>query len=43
MHGTSVDGAFDRNEPRGHGSAISSSTSPFAEVALEASALVATW
>ena len=43
MHGTSADGAFDKDEPRGHGNAIPSSASPFAEVALEASAVVATW
>ena len=43
MHGATTTGAFDRDEPRGCGSAIPTSASPFAEVALEAPALVAIW
>ncbi|XP_028215179.1 disease resistance protein RPM1-like [Glycine soja] len=43
MHGATTTGAFDRDEPRGCGSAIPTSASPFVEVALEAPALVAIW
>ncbi|XP_040869471.1 serine/threonine-protein phosphatase 7 long form homolog [Glycine max] len=41
MHGATTTGAFDRDEPRGFGSAIPTSASPFADVALEAPALMA--
>ncbi|RZB42891.1 Serine/threonine-protein phosphatase 7 long form-like [Glycine soja] len=43
MHGATTTGAFDRDEPRGFGSAIPTSASPFADVALEAPALMASW
>ncbi|KAG4907258.1 hypothetical protein JHK86_055742 [Glycine max] len=43
MHGTITTGAFDRDEPRGYGSVIPTSASPFAEVALEAPAVVTIW
>ena len=42
MHGASSDGAFKLDEARGHGNAIVSSVFAFAELSMEAPAVVAT-